>query len=74
MPIIARPCLHAVVVPSRKKRSYAISLSDGRFEIHRVPAGELTLKVWHPRIGSFDIDVMVPQEGTLRVDVELPVK
>jgi hypothetical protein len=53
---------------------YAVSTGDGRFEIHGVPAGKHTLKVWHPRTGSLDVDVMVPQEGTVRLDVELPVK
>jgi hypothetical protein len=53
---------------------YATSSGTGRFEIHHVPPGKHILKVWHPRIGSLDIDVIVPQEGSVRVDVELPVK
>ena len=53
---------------------YATSTGDGRFEIRDVPAGKHTLKVWHPHTGSLDLDVVVPQDGTLRIDVELPVK
>jgi hypothetical protein len=53
---------------------YSASSREGRFEIRGVPAGRHTLKVWHPRTGSLDVDVMVPQEGTVRVDVALPVK
>ena len=51
---------------------YATSAGNGRFEIHRVPPGKHLLKVWHPRIGSQDIEVIVPQEGTVQIDIELP--
>ena len=53
---------------------YAVSRGDGRFEIQRVPAGKRLLKVWHPRIGSLDVEILVPSEGSVHVDLELPVK
>lgn len=53
---------------------YAVSKGDGRFEIQQVPAGKRMLRVWHPRIGSLDVEVVVPAEGSMHVDLELPVK
>lgn len=53
---------------------YAVSRSDGRFEIQRVPPGKRLLRVWHPQIGSRDVEILVPSEGSIHVDIELPVQ
>ncbi|MDH4301127.1 MAG: hypothetical protein OEV51_03535 [Nitrospira sp.] len=53
---------------------YAVTRTDGRFEIQHVPAGRRLLRAWHPRIGSLDVEILVPPEGSVHVDLELPVK
>lgn len=43
----------------------------GRFEIKDVPPGKYRLKAWHERLPSKFIDIEVPAEGALEIDIEM---
>ncbi len=47
------------------------SLSDkrGNYEIKNVPAGTYKLKAWHERLPPKYLDVVVPEEGTVNLDI-----
>lgn len=49
------------------------SLSDrrGRFEIPDVPPGTYRLKAWHERLPAKYIDIVVPEEGDLEIDIAM---
>jgi len=44
---------------------------DGRFVIEGVPAGTWTVKAWHERGGEASQAAVVPEEGSLDVDLNL---
>ena len=48
--------------------------SEGTFEIKNVPQGRHVLKAWHPKAGMMDVDVVVPESGQVRVNIEIPKK
>lgn len=43
----------------------------GRFEIKDVPPGKYRLKAWHERLPSKYIEIEVPAEGDLELDIEM---
>ncbi|MBD5781964.1 hypothetical protein IEN85_20865 [Pelagicoccus sp. NFK12] len=43
----------------------------GRFEIPDVPPGKYRLKAWHERLPSKFIDIEVPAEGEIEIDIEM---
>lgn len=43
----------------------------GRFEITGVPPGRYRLKAWHERLPSKYIDIEVPDDGYLEIDIEM---
>jgi plastocyanin len=51
---------------------HTIVREDGRFSIRGVPSGRHRLTVWHPEQGSREVEVVVTEGGTTRVDVKLP--
>lgn len=49
---------------------FAVSATDGRFTIERVPAGTYTLVVWHAMLGERSKPVTVGPDGTVTADFE----
>lgn len=43
----------------------------GRFTLKNVPAGNYTLKAWHPRLKAVSVPVQVPATGAVKKDVAL---
>jgi Carboxypeptidase regulatory-like domain len=48
---------------------FAVTPSDGRFEIAGVPPGRHTVHVWHERYGPLSASVDVPAGGVAAVDL-----
>jgi plastocyanin len=44
---------------------------DGRFRITDVPAGRHRLRIWHFDRGETEVEVVVPETGTVRVELTL---
>lgn len=44
---------------------------DGRFRIEAIPAGTYTLVAWHADQGELEREVRVPEDGVVRVEMEL---
>lgn len=53
---------------------FAQADEDGNFEISNVPAGTYTIKVWHPKRKAESIEVVVPKEGVVEVELALKRK
>lgn len=53
---------------------HATSNTDGSFVIRNVPAGTYTLRIWHERLGSKQVDVAVAagDEATVNVSFKMP--
>jgi hypothetical protein len=43
--------------------------STGRYELPKLPAGDYTVHVWHPRFGEIKRDVTVPKHGDVQLDL-----
>jgi plastocyanin len=50
---------------------HALVGEDGRFRITGVPAGRHRLRVWHFDRGETEVEVVVPETGTVRVELSL---
>jgi hypothetical protein len=50
---------------------YAVTDADGGFEIAQVPAGEYTLKVWHPALGETEKKLTIAAGETATVKLRL---
>jgi plastocyanin len=50
---------------------HALVSEDGSFTIRDVPAGRYELRIWHFDRGDKTVDVEVPAQGTVRVEVSL---
>lgn len=50
--------------------AYVMPDSTGRFELPKIPDGDYTLKVWHPRLGARSKSVKMPRKGNLEVDLK----
>ena len=48
---------------------FALSDRRGRFTIENVPAGKHRLKAWHERLPSKYLEIDVPEEGEVEVDI-----
>ena len=51
---------------------FAITNKTGQFRIVDVPPGRWTITVWHETLGSLTASVMVPDRGTMSVNMEFP--
>jgi hypothetical protein len=49
-----------------KNPYYAVVNDDGTFELKDVPAGKRTVVAWHPFAGQMEIEVEVPEDGTVQ--------
>lgn len=47
---------------------YAVSDSDGRFEIPRLPAGTYTVQVWHEVFGTLSRSITLEESQTLEIE------
>ena len=52
---------------------FAKADAKGRFVINNVPAGTYKLRGWHERLPAKDVEVTVPPEGEVNVDLVLGV-
>jgi hypothetical protein len=50
---------------------FAVTDSKGVFSVPDLPAGTYTLKAWHEKAGVQSIAIKVPEEGEIRVDLEV---
>lgn len=50
---------------------YAMPEKSGRFKIPNIPTGNYTLVVWHPKFKEKRIEVSVPREGSINLDISL---
>ena len=52
------------------------STSDrrGNYEIKHVPAGTYRIKAWHERLPTKYLEVTVPEEGTVELNIEMGLK
>ncbi|MDP6708390.1 MAG: carboxypeptidase regulatory-like domain-containing protein [Alphaproteobacteria bacterium] len=48
---------------------YAVVDREGRFRIDRVPPGNYTVRAWHRTLGIRAVDVTVPADGTVTLDL-----
>jgi plastocyanin len=48
----------------------AVSGADGAFVLRDLPAGTYTLAAWHERLGTRNVEVTVPAQGAVRVEVD----
>lgn len=55
-----------VVVPNH---AFARPDSLGRFALPKLPKGDYTLHVWHPRLGEITRDVTMPKHGDLKIEL-----
>ena len=49
---------------------YAVTDANGDFELVDVPAGNYTLKYWHEKLGSYEMEVAVQGEGEAKGSFE----
>jgi hypothetical protein len=49
---------------------FAVSDEAGSFAIADVPAGRYTVKAWHEVAGVESTDIMVPEDGEIKLDFE----
>lgn len=47
---------------------------DGNFMIEDVPAGEYTISIWHPKRKAESISVVVPDDGSVTLEIALGKK
>jgi hypothetical protein len=59
---------YVIVVPHR---GFTQADRSGRFTIRRLPAGEYTLRVWHPVRGEKRVAVELPIRGDAKVELSL---
>lgn len=50
---------------------YTVAQDDGAFELKDVPAGTHKLFAWHPFAGQMEIDVEVPEGGTVQAKIDV---
>lgn len=50
---------------------HAVVADDGTFAIAAVPAGRYELVIWHMDLGEKTVEVVVPAQGTVRIDTTL---
>lgn len=50
---------------------FSISDRRGNYEIENVPAGTYRIKAWHERLPAKYVEVTVPEEGTVELDIEM---
>ena len=53
---------------------YALTNSTGEFELRGLPAGRYTLKVWQELLGTVSRDVVVGDQDSAAVTVEMPAR
>jgi plastocyanin len=56
-----------VVVPNH---AFTRPDSLGRFTLPKLPRGEYTVHVWHPRLGEFTRAVTMPKHGDLKLELK----
>ncbi|MFQ5588003.1 MAG: carboxypeptidase-like regulatory domain-containing protein [Nitrospiria bacterium] len=49
---------------------YAMSAKDGTYEIDQILPGEYTVSIWHPHYKIYEKKVVVPENGTVKLDFE----
>jgi plastocyanin len=52
---------------------FAKPSTDGAFSFSGVPAGRYKLTAWHKIAGHYKVDVVVPETGTVDVNISVPV-
>ena len=62
--------MRAVVVVTENP-FHAVVDEDGEFRLEGVPAGTYTVVAWHPDLDEVKETVVVPEGGSVRLDVEL---
>ena len=50
---------------------FAVAGEDGSFEIKDVPAGKHKLMAWHPFAGQVEIEVDIPEGGSVQTKLEI---
>jgi hypothetical protein len=50
---------------------FAVSDREGKFAIRGVPPGKYVLRTWHEKAKTANMDVQVPDSGTINVTFEL---
>lgn len=53
---------------------FAVVDKKGKFEILGIPAGEYTLKVWHPKRAAEDQKITISEKENTEVSIELKRK
>lgn len=59
---------YVIVIPHR---GFTQPDRAGRFAIKRLPAGEYTLRIWHPAHGEKRVAVELPRHGDAKVELSL---
>ncbi len=49
---------------------YVLSSKDGSYEIDQILPGEYTVSLWHPHYQIYEKKVVVPENGSVRLDFE----
>lgn len=57
---------YLVVLPNH---AYARPDSLGRYRLPKLPAGDYTVRVYHPRLGEFSRPVTVPKKGVVTLEL-----
>jgi uncharacterized protein (DUF2141 family) len=50
---------------------FAVTDDKGSFSVPNIPPGTYTLKAWHEKAGLQSIEIKVPEEGEIRVNLEV---
>jgi plastocyanin len=50
---------------------FAVSTTDGNYEIKNVPAGKYILKIWHEKLQGPSVSIVVPEKGSVTANFEI---
>lgn len=50
---------------------FSLSGADGSFAIHDIPPGTYTLKAWHERLPAKRLQIVVPESGSVEINIEM---